>query len=137
MSILPKIVKSGLVAGALIAAAGATGAANAETAPRPASKCFLSTAWHGWSSPSPDVLYLKVNMHDVYRVELVGGGSSSLKRPGNFLVSKFRGSNMVCSALDLDLAVSDSNGFYQPLFPRSITPMTPAEIAAIPPKFKP
>src|SRR3954468_7203351 len=123
MSMLPNVIKSSLLAGALIAAAGVASAANAEAVARPASKCFFSTAWQGWSSPSPDVLYLKVNMHDVYKVDLVGGGSSSLKYPGYFLVNQMRGSNTICSALDLDLAVADSHGFYQPLIARSIRPM--------------
>ncbi|HEY3694665.1 hypothetical protein [Phenylobacterium sp.] len=135
MSILPKILKSGLLAGALVA--GAASAAHAETATRPAASCFQSTAWRGWSSPSPNVLYLKVNMRDVYRVDLAGRGSSSLKWPGYFLVSQFRGSNSICSPVDLDIAVADAHGYYQPLFPRAITRMTPEEIAAIPRKYRP
>jgi hypothetical protein len=137
MSMLPKVIKSGLLAGALIAAVGAATAASAEAKPRPVTKCFFTTAWRGWSSPSPDVLYLKVNMRDVYKVDLVGGGSSSLKRPGYFLVNQVRGSNSICSALDLDLAVADGHGFYQPLIARSIRPMSTEEIALIPKKFRP
>jgi hypothetical protein len=137
MSMLPNVIKSSLVAGALIAAAGVASAANAEAVARPASKCFFSTSWRGWSSPSPDVLYLKVNLRDVYKVDLAGHRSSSLKRAGYFLVNEMHGSNTICSALDLDLAVSDGHGFYEPLIARSIRPMTPEEIAAIPKKDRP
>jgi len=135
MSILPKIITSGLLAGALIA--GTASAANAEATTRPVSKCFFTNAWHGWSSPSANVIYLKVNMHDVYRVDLANSGSSSLKRPGYFLVSQVRGTNTICSAIDLDIAVADGYGYYQPLFPKAITRLTPEEIALIPPKYRP
>jgi hypothetical protein len=121
------IARCAAVAAAALLAAGA---ANAER------NCFLSIDWQGWKSPSPDVLYLKVNMHDVYKVELSGGGSSQLQNPSVHLVSIVRGGNTICSAIDLDLKVSD-NGFITPLIAKTLTKLTPDEIAAIPKKFRP
>ena len=48
-----------------------------------------------------------------------------------------RGSDAICSAIDLQLAVADSSGFREPLIAKSITKLTPEEIAAIPPKYRP
>jgi hypothetical protein len=75
-------------------------------------------------------------MHDVYRVQL-SAGSRELQWPDAHLVSKTRGSDSVCDALDLDLSVSDGHGFREPLIATSITKLTPDEVAAIPPKFRP
>jgi len=99
--------------------------------------CFFVTQWQGWSSPKPDVIYLGVNMHDVYRVDLSGGGSSQLQGPNMHLVSIDRGSGSICTALDLDLKISDSMGFSEPLIARSLTKLTPDEAAAIPKKYRP
>jgi hypothetical protein len=134
---LSKILTSGLVAGVIAVGAGLATTAQADTATKSRSSCFFTNSWQGWSSPSPNVLLLRVNMRDVYRVELSGGGSSSLNHAGYFLVNQVRGPNTICSALDLDLAVADHHGFYQPLIARSLTKLTPAEVAAIPKKYRP
>ena len=119
----------------LVAAVSALVATAANAAPDRA-PCFFLTQWEGWKSPSPDVLYLGVNMHDVYRVDLAGG-SSQLQAPDVHLVSTNRGSSSICSAIDLDLQVADSMGFSAPLIARTLTKLTPEEVAAIPKKFRP
>ena len=122
---------------ALIAAMLAATGANAAAASQSAKDCFRSNDWEGWSAPGDgDVLYLRIKMHDVYRIDLVPG-SHVRKDPGYFLVNRVRGSNWICSPLDLDLTVSDQQGFREPLFPRSIRKLAPAEIAAIPRKDLP
>jgi hypothetical protein len=82
------------------------------------------------------VIYLGVNMHDVYRVDL-SAGSPLLSAPNMHLVSIVRGSSSICTALDLDLKLSDDNGFTQPLIARTLTKLTPEQIAAIPKKYRP
>lgn len=125
---------------AVVAAALALGAGSASAAPYPGpanmSPCFRTTDWQGWRAPSPDVLYLRVRMHDVYQVDL-SASAPELMWPTNHLVSRVRGSPMVCSAIDLDLAVADTNGFSSPLFPKSIRKLTAEEVAAIPKKYRP
>lgn len=137
MSKLTKCLKGGLAAGIIAAGAVLATGAQAATSKDGRAPCFFTNSWRGWSSPSPNVLLLRVNVRDVYRVELAGRGSSSLDRAGYFLVNKVRGPNSVCSALDLDLAVADHHGFYQPLFPKTLTKLTPEEVAAIPKKDRP
>jgi hypothetical protein len=125
-----------VLAAALLASAGAT-AATAAPERNSDRACFASNSWDGWSAPGDgDFLYLRVGLHDVYRVDLTPG-TRVRKDADNFLVSQIRGSNWICSHLDLDLSLSDHNGFRQPLIARSLRKLTPAEVAAIPPKDRP
>jgi hypothetical protein len=100
--------------------------------------CFFVTQWRGWKSPNPDTIYLGINNHDIYEVKLAGGGSTQLSWPDMHLVSIDRGgSGSVCNALDLDLKIADTNGFAEPLIAKSLRKLTPAEVAAVPPKYRP
>jgi hypothetical protein len=122
---------------ALIALVLTVTGASAATDPRPGNSCFLSNGWDGWSAPRDgDVLYLRVNMHDIYRVDLTPG-THVRKDPDRFLVNRVRGSSWICSPLDLDLTLSDHHGFQEPLIARSLRKLTPAEVAAIPRKDLP
>ena len=125
-----------VLAVALLAATSATAAVGA-AGPTPERSCFLSNTWDGWSAPGDgDILYLRVHMHDIYRVELTPG-TRVHKSGDRFLVSRIRGSNWICSPLDLDLTLSDHLGFREPLIARSLRKLTPAEVAAIPRKDLP
>ena len=120
---------------ALIAALTLAAACTAATAASATQRCFFITAWQGWSSPSPTVLYLKVNS-DIFRVDL-SVGSDNLRAPAMHLISKVRGSSSICNPLDLDLALADNQGSRETLIAKSITKLTPEEAAAIPPKYRP
>lgn len=127
------VTAMGLIAAGLACMASpAVAAAPAGHAP-----CFFITQWQGWKAPSDNVIYLGVNQHDVYRVDL-SVGSPQLRDPGVHLISTFRGSSSICNALDLDLKVSDNfDGITSPLIAKSITKLTPEEVAAIPRKDRP
>lgn len=127
-----------LLALALLFAAGGAVAKVPADKPQPASRdCFQTRNWDGWTAPGDgDVLLLKVGVRDIYRVELAPG-SRVRKQPDNFLISRARGSSFICSPLDLDLALSDHQGFSTPLIARSLRKLTPEEVAAIPPKDRP
>ncbi len=99
--------------------------------------CFLASEWSGWKSPSPSVIYLRVNVNTIYRLDL-SAGSNQLQEPDVHLVSQIRGSDWICSPLDLQLEVADSLGvFREPLIVKSITRLTPDEVKAIPAKYRP
>jgi hypothetical protein len=98
--------------------------------------CFFSRDWRGWKSPSPDVLYVRVRQHDVYRIDL-GSGGPRLDSPSMHLVSISRGSDRICAPIDLDLRVSDSIGPPIPLFPRGIVKLTPEQAKALPKEARP
>jgi hypothetical protein len=131
---------TGLAAALSVAVLGFSVSANA-AAPAPEAaaakqSCFFSSSWHGWRSPSPDVIYLRVNVRDVYRVDL-SVGSKLLLWPDSHLINQVRGRNSICSGLDLDLMVSDGGGFREPLIAKSVVKLTPDEVATIPKKYLP
>jgi hypothetical protein len=122
---------------ALTMVLGATGAFAANKSAPARRDCFLSNDWEGWSAPGDgDTLLLNVRFHEVYRVDLTPG-SHAHKTPGYFLINRVRGSNWICSPLDLDLSISDQQGFRTSLIARGLHKLTPEEVAAIPPKDRP
>lgn len=132
-----KIIRLAAALGALALAPAAAQAAAGTSPDAPKRSCFASNTWDGWNvAETGDALYLKVGLNDVYRVELTPG-SKVRKYPGNFLVNQVRGSSWICSALDLDLSISDNNGFKQPLIAQSMRRLSKAEADAIPKKFRP
>jgi len=135
MKFATNLLKGALAAGALAAVSTPAFAAPDSKAGAERRSCFYSSQWTSWRSPSKDVIYLKVGVRDVYKVGL-SAGSSQLKWPGNYLISQVRGSSSICSAIDLDLAVSDGH-FSTPLIAKSLTKLTREEIDAIPAKFRP
>jgi hypothetical protein len=111
--------------------------ASTEAAAKPQNSCFTSNSWNGWSTAaSGDALYLRVNIRDIYRVDLTPG-SHARRYADQFLVNTVRGSNWICSPLDLDLYISDHQGFRQPLIARGLRKLSAAEVAAIPRKELP
>lgn len=119
--------------------AGGTAPAYSALADTPAAKprpsCFFTRDWSGWRSPNDHTIYLRVNVRDIYQIDLAGG-SSMLTWPDTHLINEVRGPDSVCSPVDLDLKVAE-DGVVEPLFVKSITKLTPEQVAAIPKKFLP
>jgi hypothetical protein len=131
------MIRAGLLGTVLLAAAAPALADPAkDAAARPVRACFSLSDWHGWSAPDKNTLLMKVRNRDVYRVEL-SHGTSQLTSPGVHLVSVVRGVDSVCAPLDLDLRVADGYGFAMPIMAKTITKLSPEEIAAIPKKDRP
>ena len=104
---------------------------------RPAGQCFATTEMGNWRAANASTLYIRVHMNKIYRLDL-RGRCSLLTAPGARLITTFRGSNLVCSPLDWDLRVSEGIGSTsEPCIVKAMTPLSPAEIAALPPKAKP
>ena len=100
------------------------------------SNCFRSADWRGWRSPDSKTIYFRVNFHDIWKIDLLGG-SNLLTDPTNHLVNVVRGSDFICQPIDLnDLQVSDGH-ITEPLFVKAITKLTPEQAAAIPKKDLP
>jgi len=102
------------------------------------SSCFLSSNWGNWKSPDPSTLYLRVTTNRIFRLDL-SHPSYRLNDPSVHLVSEVRGSSWICSPLDLQpLYVADNHGgIREPLFVSRMTELTPQQVAAIPPKYRP
>ncbi|MGZ3272624.1 MAG: DUF6491 family protein [Caulobacteraceae bacterium] len=124
----------------LIAAAAALSLAGAAHAATPAKdksarNCFMTQDWENWRGADANTIYLRVRMHDFYRLDL-SNGSNMVTDDTNHLVSQIRGSNWICDPLDLDLKISDGH-ITVPLFVKSITKLTPEQVAMIPKKVLP
>jgi hypothetical protein len=121
---------------AAVAALAMAGAAHADApAAKPKSTCFFTRDWSGWHAPNKDTIYLRVNVRDFYKVEL-NFGSQLLTWPDSHLINEVRGTDSVCSPIDLDLKVAEG-GIVEPLFVKSITRLTAEQVAAIPKKDLP
>jgi hypothetical protein len=82
-------------------------------------------------------MYMRVGINKTYQVQL-RGPCPGLNRGGVHLVHKVT-SDTVCTPLDFDLRVAD-NGVPMPAIQCPVASyrlMTPAEVAALPPKLKP
>jgi hypothetical protein len=106
-------------------------------APR-GSSCIDSRKLQGWKSPSPDVIYYRVGASDVYRLDLATGSKQLQYSDVQLFDRNLSTSLWLCSPRDFNLRVTDSHHtFVEPLIVRSITKLTPDEIAAIPPQYRP
>jgi len=124
-------------AAALAVSAISFGATSVLAASADHSSCFLSANWSGWKSPDPNTIYLRIDVGHIYRLDLAHP-SYQLSDPDVHLVSRISGSDWICSPLDLQLDVADDHGIgREPLFVKSITELTPDQVKAIPPKFRP
>ena len=115
-------------------AAPAAFAANAQPS---SNTCFWTRDWQAWSSPSPKVLYFKIGVAEILRLDLEIG-SNQLKYPDMHLVNRNHQNTYVCDPKQLDLLLSDQHGLIKvPLFVKTITRLTPEEAAAIPRQYWP
>ena len=105
--------------------------------PAPHNACFFSTQFQNWKAPDPGTIFIRVNMNRYFRLDL-SGTCETLMWPDSHLITHVRGSDSICSAIDWDLKVSNGpDGIAEPCIVRTMTELTPAQVAAIPPKFRP
>src|SRR5579862_9529319 len=115
--------------------------ATAEPASRTArqvSQCFSIRNFQNWKARDAKTLYIRVDPRRYFRLDLAAS-CPGLLSPNSHLITKWRGSSWVCSALDGDLKASDDpmRGFASPRIVRTMKALTDKEAAAIPRKFKP
>jgi hypothetical protein len=139
-----RYLNKALVGVAISGALVLTGSALAQPAGQPAAqqtgplkRCFYARDWQGWHAPNEHMMYVRVNMHQIYRVDFASS-CQALTWPDAHLITTFRGSDSVCTPLDLDIKVSDSpHGIPEPCIASGLSELTPEEIAAIPKKDLP
>lgn len=127
--------------GLLAAAAALTGFQPAQGQPpatgaEPAPACFRTHEIRGHTVGDDHTIYLNVRDRDFYRVDVskpcLAGATSS-----DFIVIRNPpGSDIVCRPIQLDVGVN-TGGATSRCIVNSVTPMTPAEVAALPPKVRP
>jgi hypothetical protein len=99
--------------------------------------CFYINQFQSWRAPDPKTIYIRVNLNQYYRLDLAQE-CPALRWPMAHLITKTRGPDTVCTALDWDLSVADEpRGIPEPCIVKAMTPLSPQDVAAIPKKFKP
>ena len=99
--------------------------------------CFFSNQFNNWKAADERTLYIRVGVNRYYRLDLAGACRTALW-PDAVLITKFRGSNAVCSAIDWDLKVAPrADGIAEGCIVSKMTELTTEEVAALPKKAKP
>jgi hypothetical protein len=110
-------------------------AASAQPAKPPARQCFFSRDWRGWKAVDNKSMYIRVGLNQIYRVEF-SSGCPGLTSPNAHLITSSH-TDSICSALDLDIKVSDLQGFSTPCIASKLSKLSAADMAAIPEKLQP
>jgi len=130
----------GLVLSSVFVLATGIAAAQPATPPPPAQKarsCFFVNEFQNWRAQDDHTMFIRTNTNHYYRLDM-SGSCPALLWPDAHLIMNVRGPDTICSAIDWDLKVSQ--GFHDipvPCIVKTMTPLTDAEAAAIPKKFKP
>ena len=104
--------------------------------PKASQQCFYSHDWDGWkASEDTKSIYIRVGVNRYYKIDFAQA-CPVLSAPNAHLITRSV-NDLICSAIDLDIKVSDSPGFATPCIVSNITPMSPADVAALPKKLKP
>jgi hypothetical protein len=137
-------MRSIALATALLLTAGAAAAQTpmdqkpADQKPISRQSCFFVNQFESWKAPDPNTIIIKVTSHRYFRLGL-SGSCPRLMMIDTHLVMNVRGPDTICSPLDWDLRVNDSGpgAISTPCIVKSMTEMTPDEVSALPPKFRP
>jgi hypothetical protein len=113
-------------------------AAAAQTPPpAPHNACFTANEFQNWKAPDDRTIFIRVGLHRFFRLDLAGT-CAPLRWPDSHLITRLRGTDTYCSAVDWDLKVSESpHGIPETCIVKKMTELSPEEAAAIPPKFRP
>jgi hypothetical protein len=101
-------------------------------------QCFRSSEIGNWVAPDPSTLYLRVASNRFYRVDLVRQ-CSPLSMPSAHLITHTFGPDLICGPVDWTLSASDQGpgGIPEPCFIKTITPLSPDQVAELPHNTKP
>ncbi len=122
----------------LFAAAALTAGASQALAqdPAPGRQCFRVSQMDGHRVGDPKTLYVGVRNRDVYRIDMHGACLAGADMGDPLVIETVGGTDLVCKPIDLDLKVAGTIGL-SPCIVKSITKLTPPQIASLPPKLKP
>ncbi|HEX5278630.1 MAG TPA: DUF6491 family protein [Micropepsaceae bacterium] len=99
--------------------------------------CFFSRDFQQWRAPDASTIMIRVGVNRFYRLDL-SAPCPTLQFPSTYLVNVFRGSDAVCGPLDWDIRVAQyPAGVTEQCIVKSMTQLTPEQVAAIPPRLRP
>jgi hypothetical protein len=121
----------------LLGGLAACAAAAAPAAQAASDQCFYSHDWDGWkATPDSKTIFIKVGVNKIYRIDLARE-CPTLQAPYAHLITDTPDNNAICTALDLDLRVSDNGGSKVACIPSSIRQLSPEEASALPKNLRP
>lgn len=125
----------------IFAAASVSAVAQQASAPspqQPRRACFPITEMRGWKASGNRTIYIRVGSDRIFRLDLVAA-CPLLMMAGTHLVTKTRGSDLICSAVDWDLAVAEPPPTSMPehCVVKKMTLLTPEQVSALPAKDRP
>jgi hypothetical protein len=98
--------------------------------------CVSLRDFQGWKAPDARTVIFKVANDKFLRLDLASA-CSMLTKPGVHLNTVSRGSDYICDPLDLQMTVSDFTGPRMQCRVNKITPLSDADVSALPAKYKP
>ena len=112
-------------------------AAAAPAAGNGTKSCFYSRELQSWSEAGENTVNLRIGVNDFYQLKLLG--SCPDLKFAETIGLETHGGNFICSGLDVTLIVPREVTHTVPdrCMGTSLRKLTPAEVAAIPPKQKP
>jgi hypothetical protein len=98
--------------------------------------CFRAMDMRNHTIGDGRTLYVDVSGKGVYRIGMGGSCLAGAISTDPIITRRPPGTEIICRPIDLDLAIS-RHGFETACIPESIVRLTPAEVAALPPKLRP
>ena len=113
-------------------------AAQAQPAPPPArvaQACFYSSDIAGFSAPDDHTLFIRTGVHNIWRIDLASD-CQDLSFREHIRISAAAGMGSICTPLDLDIS-THANGMRMRCIVRSLTKLSPDQVAALPKRYLP
>jgi hypothetical protein len=121
-----------IVAGAL-AAASILGMAAPALAQ--GQSCFFVTQWHGWKAADDHTVYINVDPHRTYRLDMSGACPALLDSTSVLITNNH--SSSICSAIDWDLRISQGHSIVTGCIVDKMSQLTPDQAASLPKNLRP
>ena len=112
------------------------GSAMAADVSKPYRSCFRISQLQSTRPDGDKRIYAKVDSGEVFRLDLKSQCPELLHDHG-VVLTPAAGNDVVCSAIELDVAARNVDGGSAPCFLDTITKLTPDEVAALPRKARP
>lgn len=133
-SILAAVLGSAVILSGAAAAARPDGAAAEAPAAKKRSDCFFNSQVNNFTAPNDETLYVKAG-RTTYRMEMFGR-CLDLDNALNIALESRPGSS-ICGAQDVTVIVHSNGMGTQRCMVRSLTALTPEQVAALPKGHKP
>ena len=118
-------------------AASAAGAGADVAAAPGVGGCFRMNDIRAHRIADSRTLYIDVGGRETWRLEMSGACLAGASRQETLITESVGGSGMICRPIDLNLKVRLGGGMISPCIISAMTPLTPAEVAALPPDLRP